>query len=65
MPLFVAARRTGEVGKPGDFPFQPGITIRKAISVAGGYKERASKEKIFVIRDGGASRKPIKIGLDE
>jgi len=55
----------GEVESPGSFPFQPGITIRKAISVAGGFKERASKDKIFVIRGNDPSGNSIKIGLDD
>ena len=46
-PFFV----NGQVEKPGAYPFQPGLTIPKAISLAGGFKERASKEKIFVIRE--------------
>ncbi len=41
----------GQVDKPGGYPFVPGLTIRKAISMAGGFKERASKEKINVIRE--------------
>ena len=41
----------GLVDKPGGYPFVPGITVRKAISMAGGFKERASKEKINVIRE--------------
>lgn len=41
----------GQVEKPGAYPYQPGLTIRKAVSLAGGFKERASKEKIFVIRE--------------
>ena len=55
----------GEVEDPGGFPFQPGITVRKAISVAGGFKERASKDKIFIIRDESIEKKPVKIGVDE
>ena len=55
----------GEVVKPGHFPFQPGITVRKAISIAGGFKERASKEKIFIIRDDSKSDEPEKVILDE
>ena len=51
----------GEVQSPGGFPFQPGITVRKAISVAGGFRERASKEKIFVIREGSSEKKPVKV----
>lgn len=54
----------GEVEEPGSFPFQPGITVRKAISVAGGFKERASKDKIFLIREGKKQNKPMKVGLD-
>ena len=41
----------GLVDKPGGYPYVPGITVRKAISMAGGFKERASKEKINVIRE--------------
>ncbi len=55
----------GEVEEAGGFPFQPGITVRKAISVAGGFKERASRDKIFVIRNDGPSGRPVKVILDE
>jgi len=55
----------GEVQSPGGFPFQPGITVRKAISVAGGFKERASKEKIFIIRESSPDKKPVKVELDD
>lgn len=41
----------GMVEKPGGYPFSPGLTVRKAISLAGGFKERASREKLNVIRD--------------
>lgn len=43
---------TGEVEKPGSYAFHPGLTVDKAISVAGGFTERASKGKIYVIHDG-------------
>lgn len=39
----------GEVKKPGGFSYEPGLTIRKAISLAGGLTERASTSKIYVI----------------
>jgi polysaccharide biosynthesis/export protein VpsN len=42
-PFFI----TGEVEEPGAYPFQPGLTLRKAISLAGGFTERASKTKMF------------------
>lgn len=42
----------GEVNKPGGFPYQPGLTVRKAISLAGGFTPRASYTKIFIIHEG-------------
>jgi len=55
----------GEVQAPGGYPFQPGITVRKAISVAGGFKERASRDKIFLIREGSNNEEPDKVSLDD
>ena len=43
-PFFIA----GEVEEPGGYPFQPGLTLRKAITLAGGFTERASKSKIYL-----------------
>ena len=40
----------GEVSQPGGIPYQPGLTLAKAIALAGGFSERASKKKITVIR---------------
>ncbi|MEX2327428.1 MAG: polysaccharide biosynthesis/export family protein, partial [Pseudomonadales bacterium] len=54
----------GEVEAPGGFAYVPGITLRKAIALAGGFTERASRRKIQVIRDGVASGARA-IGLDE
>lgn len=46
-PFFI----NGEVQKPGGYAFQPGLTIDKAAALAGGYTERASKTKIFIVRE--------------
>lgn len=54
----------GMVEKPGAYPFQPGLSIRKAISIAGGLKERASVNKIFVVRDKDSAHKPLKVDLN-
>lgn len=54
----------GEVESAGGFPYQPGLTVRKAISLAGGFKERASRDKIFIIHDGSSVGEPIKATLD-
>lgn len=51
----------GQVERPGGYPFIPGLTVRKAVSLAGGFKERASKDKIFVIRDNDRSQTPARV----
>ena len=39
----------GEVQSPGSYPFQPGLTLLKAITIAGGFTERASRSRISVL----------------
>ena len=54
----------GSVEKPGGYPYIPGLTVRKAVSLAGGFKERASREKIFVISDDDRSQRARKVDLN-
>jgi protein involved in polysaccharide export with SLBB domain len=60
-PFFV----NGEVEKPGGFPFSPGLTVRKAVSLAGGFKERANKSRINVVRDDDPDKSPKSIELGD
>lgn len=41
----------GEVRAPGGFSFEPGLTLEKAVALAGGFTERASKKELEVIRE--------------
>jgi len=59
-PFFV----NGEVRNPGGVDFQPGLTLRKAISLAGGFTERANKKQAQVISDSDPQRKEQTVGLD-
>lgn len=43
----------GEVKKPGSYPYRKGLTIQKAITLAGGFTERASKSAISLIGETG------------
>jgi len=54
----------GEVEKPGGYPFKPGLTLRKAIAIAGGLTERASKSKMYIIKDKDTERKTQKIDMN-
>ena len=38
----------GEVKKPGGYNFITGLTVQKAVALAGGFTERASKDKIII-----------------
>jgi polysaccharide export outer membrane protein len=51
----------GQVEKPGGYQYIPGLTVRKAVSLAGGFRERASKEKIFVIREDDPTQTPRRV----
>jgi polysaccharide biosynthesis/export protein VpsN len=54
----------GAVEKPGGYPFSPGLTVRKAISIAGGFRERASREKIHIIRDDDPKQSPRRVDMN-
>ncbi|WP_299734739.1 polysaccharide biosynthesis/export family protein [uncultured Endozoicomonas sp.] len=42
---------SGEVKSPGGFSFEPGLTLEKAVALAGGFTQRASKSNIMVTRE--------------
>jgi polysaccharide export outer membrane protein len=43
----------GEVVKPGQFPYQPGMTVLTAVAAAGGFTYRAVESRAYVIRQEG------------
>ena len=49
-PFFVR----GEVTNPGGFPFKPGLTVEKAVSMAGGFTSRASRSEFYIVSDESA-----------
>ena len=59
-PFFIG----GEVRSPGSFPYQPGLTLDKAIALAGGLTERASTRRIFIVKSGDAASSLQKTSLD-
>ena len=61
-PFYIA----GQVRKPGGYVYEPGLTVRKAITLAGGLTDRASTRKIFLQREiDGKTSEPMTVGLDE
>ena len=59
-PFFI----NGEVKRPGGLDFQPGLTLRKAISLAGGFTERANSKEFLVIADDDPDREEKTVDLD-
>lgn len=54
----------GEVKKPGGYPYVPGLTVQKAVSLAGGLTHLASEKKIYVIREKNTDGRREGIRLD-
>ncbi len=55
-PIYV----TGEVSRPGQYPFTPGMTVQQAIVLAGGATRFASKS-YFLQRPSASQGKPIRV----
>ena len=41
---------SGEVSRPGAYPYQDGLTVLKAVTLAGGFTERAARSRIKILR---------------
>jgi polysaccharide export outer membrane protein len=54
----------GYVERPGGYPYVPGLTVRKAITIAGGFRERAAREKLNIIRDDDATQTTRRVDLN-
>lgn len=52
----------GEVKKPGGYEYKPGLTVDKAIALAGGFTDRASRTAINISPSSG-SREQRKVNL--
>ena len=48
----------GEVKTPGGYPYQPGLTVKQAITLAGGLTEWASSSKFEILREGHSQATP-------
>ncbi|WP_370085332.1 polysaccharide biosynthesis/export family protein [Neptunomonas phycophila] len=55
----------GAVKSPGGYPYQPGLTLQRAVSLSGGFTPRASSSKFYVVRESEGGSKPIKIDLND
>jgi protein involved in polysaccharide export with SLBB domain len=54
----------GEVRRPGGYAWRPGLTLRQAVSMAGGFTERASQRRMTIIPDGQTDDQARNADLD-
>lgn len=54
----------GEVKKPGGYAYREGLSVQKAIALAGGFSERASEDKITLLHE-NSDQPAHKVGLTD
>jgi polysaccharide export outer membrane protein len=59
-PFFIQ----GEVTTSGQFPYVYAMTVRAAVSTAGGFKDTADRAKVTIYRRNGEEMMKTKVGLD-
>jgi protein involved in polysaccharide export with SLBB domain len=59
-PIFIM----GSVRRVGSFPFNPGLTVEKALATAGGISEYGSSKKVYVQHPGMTEDQKEKVDLD-
>jgi polysaccharide biosynthesis/export protein len=55
----------GEVKKPGDYSYEKGITVHKAITMAGGFTDKASESRTKVLRMVNGEEQSLAVKLDD
>ena len=55
---------SGEVKVPGGYPYEAGLTLQKAISMAGGFTDKAETRKITVVRSSGDRTETVTLGVE-
>lgn len=56
---------SGEVKLPGGFQFEPGLTLEKAVALAGGFTQRASRRGITVTREENGRPREHELSLND
>jgi len=55
----------GEVKKPGGYSYRDGLTVHKAVTLAGGFSERAAKNGISLLHENSAEGEAKKVKLSD
>jgi polysaccharide export outer membrane protein len=55
---------TGQVQRAGAYPYIIGLTVEKALALAGGMTNLASARRIYLLREGSSTGERNRVGLD-
>lgn len=56
---------TGEVKSPGRYPYEENMTVLMAVTTAGGFTDKASSGRTYIIREVSGTKQKIKAGLED
>ena len=56
---------TGEVKSPGGYPYEEGLTVLKAVTLAGGFSDKAAKGRVKIKRLKGSEEETIPVKLED
>ena len=66
--IYIAQARyfvTGEVKSPGGYPYEEGLTVLKAVTLAAGFTDKASKGRIKIKRLNGKIEETVSVKLED
>ena len=55
---------SGEVKSPGGYPYEEGLTVLKAVTLAGGFTNRAAEGRVKIKRMKGVEEETLRVELD-
>jgi polysaccharide export outer membrane protein len=56
---------TGEVKKPGRYPYEENMTVLMAVTTAEGFTDKASARSIYIIREKSGEKQKVKVGMHD
>lgn len=56
---------TGEVKKPDRYPYEENMTVLMAVTTAGGFTDKASVRRTYIIRENSGVKDKVKTGMDD
>ena len=56
---------TGEVKKPDRYPYEENMTVLMAVTTAGGFTDKASPRRTYIIRENSGVKEKVKTGMDD